>query len=156
MKIKISATTIKHARYKLGWLSTGTKYCQMVREANRIKRFEDCQELLATKEEFNDVIFTNESSIALESHAKITFHCWWEPPWLKGQPKHPIKEHVWAAISRRGVSEMAIFTGIMEASFFTESILRLHLLPFIRNVYPEGHRFMQDNDPRHTSKKAKE
>ena len=84
MKIKISATTIKRAQYKLGWLLTGAKYCQLVREANRIKLFEHCQGLLAAKEEFKDVIFTNESSIALESHAKITFHCWWKPPQLKG------------------------------------------------------------------------
>ena len=85
MKIQISATTIKHAQYKLGWLLTGAKYCQLVREANRIKQFEHCQGLLAAKEEFKDVIFANEScSIALESHAKITFRCWWEPPQLKG------------------------------------------------------------------------
>ena len=34
------------------------------------------------------------------------------------------------------------------------SILQLILLPFLQNVYPDGHRFMQDNDPTHTSKRA--
>ena len=117
LETKISATTIKRARFRLGWFSTGTKYCQLVREANRVKRLEYCQRLLATNEQFNDVIFSDESTIALESHAKITFHRWWEPPGLKGRVKHPVKVHVWSGISRCGVTEMAIFTGIMEATF---------------------------------------
>ena len=35
-------------------------------------------------------------------------------------------------------------------------ILEKTLLPFIRNVYPDSHRFMADNDPKHTSCHAKE
>ena len=38
----------------------------------------------------------------------------------------------------------------MEATKYTE-ILEQTLLPFIKDVYPEGHRFMADNDPKHTS-----
>ena len=28
-------------------------------------------------------------------------------------------------------------------------------MPFLKEVYPEGHRLMQDNDPKHASKQAK-
>ena len=71
------------------------------------------------------------------------------------RPKHPTKVHVWAGISRRGATQICIFDGIMDAPMYT-NILDQTLLPFIEKVYPDAHRLMQDNDPKHTSKSAKE
>ena len=31
------------------------------------------------------------------------------------------------------------------------SILEGTLLPFVKDVYPDGHKLMQDSDPQHTS-----
>ena len=42
----------------------------------------------------------------------------------------------------------------MDAPLYTE-MLRKTLLPFINEVYPTNHRFMADNDPKHTSNEAK-
>ena len=66
------------------------------------------------------------------------------------RPKHPTKVHVWAGISKHGRSGICIFKGIMKKELFV-SILEGILLPFIEKVYPEGHKFMMDNDPKHTS-----
>ena len=66
------------------------------------------------------------------------------------RPKHPLKVHVWAGISLKGPTKICIFDGIMDAKVYT-TILETHLLPFISQKFPNGHRFMQDNDPKHTS-----
>lgn len=65
-----------------------------------------------------------------------------------------LQVHVWGAISRRGVAPLAIFQGIMDSVFY-QRILEEHLLPFVRTVYPDGHRFMQDNDPKHVSRSTR-
>ena len=62
---------------------------------------------------------------------------------------------VWAGISMRGAMKMCIFDQIMDASVHI-GILTDHLLPFIEKKFQgSGYRFMQGNDPKHTSKKSK-
>ena len=55
--------------------------------------------------------------------------------------------HVWGGISKRGATAVVIFTGIMNATRYTD-ILDATLVPFIEGHYPHGHRFQQDNDPK--------
>ena len=61
--------------------------------------------------------------------------------------KHPVKVHVWAGISLRGVTGICIFEGTMDKELFAE-ILDKTLVPYLQKF--ETHRFMQD-DPKHTS-----
>ena len=99
------------------------------------------------------MIFSDESSVQLESHRKTSYHKVGQPSDLCGRPKHPVKVHVWGGISCRGATDVVIFTGIMNATCYTD-ILDAALVPFIEQHYPMGHHFQQDNDPKHTSRWA--
>lgn len=47
----------------------------MVSETNREKRVEWCQERLSTGDmDFEDIVFTDECTLQLESHRQITFY----------------------------------------------------------------------------------
>ena len=112
LTIDIFESTVKRLRRKLGWLSTGSKYCQLIKEQNQPKRLDYCQCCLDTSETFDDLIFTDECAVDMESHAKLSFHRWWEPPRLKGCPKHPYKVHVWGAILRRPIQSLSLLEFI--------------------------------------------
>ena len=104
--VNFSESKVKRLSKKLGWVQRGTKYCQLIREANRTKRLDFCLNCVEEDEQFDDVIFTDECSVHLEKHAKICFRRRWEQPKLKGRAEHPFKVHVWAGISKRGPTRL--------------------------------------------------
>ena len=67
--INISLKTILRCRKSLGWTFRGSSYCQHIREANKDKRL---QWVLQNQDDhFDDVIWTDESSIQLENHRRF-------------------------------------------------------------------------------------
>ena len=117
---------------------------------NKKKRLIWCKQQLRAEEQFNDVVFTDESTIQLEQHSRLCFRQQNQPRILKQRAKHPIKIHIWGGISKRGATNVIIFSGIMNAEYLAE-IFQAGLLPFLRDRYPDGHRLQQDNDPKHAS-----
>ena len=63
MNFTPSLASIKRTRYRIGWRKSGPRYCQIVREANRVARLAFAERCASTKETFEDVLFTDESTI---------------------------------------------------------------------------------------------
>ena len=64
--VHVSLTTILHNRCQTGWVYQGLAYCQLIRNKNKQKRLEWVQRNL--HENFEDVIWSDEASIQLDSH----------------------------------------------------------------------------------------
>ena len=156
MGINVSKSSLGRAIKRMGWSARATRYCQLIREQNKLKRVEFCQLILRNRDNFSDVVFTDECMVQLvPAHRKI-YHKKGEPRRFRPKPKHPVKIFVWGGISRQGATNVVIFSGIMDGERYTR-ILNVGLLPFARRKFPGmKFRFQQDNDPKHTSRVAKE
>ena len=233
--VTISTSTIRNVRRKLGWKHEKARYCQLIRDRNKTKRLVFSLKALKEQNGFEDVIFTDETSVEIQQYTRYCFRKNGSVPKRKGKPKHPLKVsisktifltfinfvyliicfycndkdtktvirmgyrgilkniwhwkiyltppvytdasglsqeqlyvrwfshkvydiyfqvHVWAGISYKGATNICIFTGHMESIGY-QTILKRNLLTFIKSQYPQGHRFWQDNDPKHTSNSTK-
>ena len=150
----LSLKTILTSRDKLGWTFRGSAYCQLIRHANKVKRLGWARDHSAEAENkrFEDVLWTDESSIMLECHRRFCCRKIGVPAKPKPRAKHPCKVHVWAGISCQGKTPIVIFDGIMNATGFIQ-VLEAGLVPYLNQVNPHP-RFMQDNDPKHTSRRV--
>ena len=90
--VVVSTSTINRCRQGLGWISTRTRYCQMVRDVNKPKRVEFCRKLLEENENFDNVIFSDECTVRCERFINKQFRQKGEPMQarMKPKPKHPL------------------------------------------------------------------
>ena len=67
--LNVSESTVKRARVELGWAAKKTRYGAIISENNQEKRVEWCKERLETGDaDFDDIIFSDECTVQLESH----------------------------------------------------------------------------------------
>lgn len=134
-EVQVSVSTVKRVRQHLGWISKKTLYCALIQDVNKEKRLMWCKERIDI--ELDDVIFSDESSVQLESHRKTSYHKVGQPSRLCGRAKHPVKVHVWSGIFSRGATQIVIFTGIMNATRYTESHTRWGISAISSQTLPD-------------------
>ena len=104
-----------------GWTLQRTAYCQLIRDTTKVKRLENAQRIIESGDTFHNVIFRDKCSISLVQYWCTCYRKADEPMKRKPKPKHPLKVHVWAGISRhmvpqRFVSLMASWMLICSAT----------------------------------------
>ena len=87
---RLSLRTILRCRTTLGWTFRGSAYCQLIREANKVKRLEWARKY--KDDDFANVVFTDETSIQQESHRRFCCRKRGEPP--KNKPRLVV-ERLW-------------------------------------------------------------
>ena len=87
---KLSIWTILRCRRQLGWTFRGSAYCQLIREGNKAKRVAWVKTNLDEAEDgFENVIFSDESSIQIEAHKRFCHRKKGCPP--KSKPRYKIR-----------------------------------------------------------------
>ena len=66
----ISLPTILRCRTALGWTFRGSSYCQLIRDSNKAKRLEWAN--AHKQDDFDDVIWTDEATVQLETHRRFS------------------------------------------------------------------------------------
>ena len=115
--ISMSLRTVLRSRQVLGWTFRGSAYCQLIREANKLKRLQWEEHIT---DDFMNVIWTDEASVQLETHRKKCYRKQGEAPKPKSRAKHPVKVHVWAGISMQGATSIDIFYRNNECRFLCD------------------------------------
>lgn len=82
---ELSLKTILRCRTTLGWTFRGSAYCQLIREANKQKRFAWAEKY--KNDQFENVVWTDECTIQLENHRRFCCR-------KKGQPPKPKPRYV--------------------------------------------------------------
>ena len=126
----------------------------MISDRSKIMRMEFAKQCIAAKDSCDDVIWTDEISVQLVRHTRTVRVKVGKEQRYKPVAKHAVKVHVWDGISKREATKICIFDQIMDAEV-NVNILKDTLLPIISAKFPDSHRFMQYNDPKHTSRLAK-
>ena len=96
----------------------------MKRHVNKVKRKDWCDEQIRHGEQFEDVIYTDESRIEI---CRTSGNCYKQdghPTPYQPKLKHPYAVLLWAGISMRGANDFLIFTGKLKAPFYINKIIK--------------------------------
>ena len=149
-----SHETVRRALKRLDYKKKYPANPPLVSERNRTYRVQWARKFKYPKKLWYQTIFADEMSIWL-SRGKIKMWTKSDKTRIVRTTKHVPKINVWAAFSAMGTFPLCIFTENMNSEMFIR-ILEGHLLSQAEVFHQDQWRLAMDDDPKHTSKIAKE
>ena len=148
--VDVSRSTVSRHLVNLGYQNALPLCTPMLTPAHKQKQVEWAQK--HKDDDWKKTLFSDETSFQL---FRNTIRHWYKNARpIRPIPKDRNKIFAWGGFCIKGTTSLFCFRRIMDGKFYTE-ILERHL-PEVRNLFRGNWRLQQDNDPKHTSRIAKE
>jgi transposase len=148
--IDISRSTVSRHLVSLGYKNALPLSTPMLTPAHKQKRIEWAQK--HKDDNWRKTLFSDETSFQL---FRNTIKHWYKGARpIRPMPKDRSKIFAWGGFCVKGKTSLFCFRRIMDGKFYTE-ILEKHI-PEVRSMFRGSWRLQQDNDPKHTSRIARE
>lgn len=161
LKLPVSTVTIRRRLCEANLSARSPRKVPLLRKRHVLKRIQFAKEHIGwPKEKWRNILWTDESKIVLfGSKGRRQFVR--RPPNTEFKPQYTLKtvKHggasimIWGCFSYYGVGPIYRIPGIMD-QFGYIKILEEVMLPYAEEEMPLKWVFQQDNDPKHTSKRA--
>lgn len=162
LNMPVSTVTIRRRLCEAKLPARSPRKVPLLQKRHVLKRLQFAQEHIDwPREKWRNILWTDESKIVLfGSKGRRQFVR--RPPNTEFKPQYTLKtvKHggasimVWGCFSYCGVGPIYRIPGIMDQYGYIE-ILEDVMLPYAEDEMPLKWVFQQDNDPKHTSKRAK-
>jgi len=162
MNISVSDQTIRNYLKNLGYVASSPAQVPLLTIVHKRRRLEQCKIWnFEPKTYWNDVIFSDEVPFNMKNSDGKSWV--WRKP---GERYHDDftnkkvkygggKVMLWGCFSARGVGKICIIKGKMNSEQYVD-ILSNNLFQSVDKFRFSSFKFVQDNDPKHTSKYTKE
>ena len=160
LKLPVSTVTIRRRLCEVKLPARSLRKVPLLKKRHVLKRLQFAKEHIDwPKEKWRNILWTDESKIVLfGSRGRRQFV---RPPNTEFKPQYTVKtvKHggtsimIWGCFSYYGVGPIYHISGIMD-QFEYIRILKEVMLPYAEEEMPLKWVFQQDNDPKHTSKRA--
>jgi len=147
--LNVSRKTIGRHLAEIGYQKDLSRATPMLTADHKRKRVEWAQKHL--NDDWDNTLFTDETAFQLFRNTVERWYKGKRP--VRPMPKDRTKIFAWGGFCVKGKTSLYCFSEIMNAEFYV-NILRRHL-PEIEDLLGDEWRFQQDNDPKHTSRLAK-
>jgi len=147
--VDVSYRTIGRHLLRIGYQKSLPRATSMLTDDHKRQRVEWAQNYL--NDDWENTLFSDETAFQLFRNTVEHWHKGQRP--IRRMPKDRTKIFAWGGFCIKGKTSLYCFSEIMDAAFYVDILRRQ--LPEIEDLFGDEWRFQQDNDPKHTSRLAK-